>query len=191
VWILRSVVQKMNFDNCYQGNLNVYASDASISVLKMLIETLYPTSKKYSDRINYIEVKNNQTVNINDLNVTFFDNKARRDKQFGFFIEDKLVFAGDEPLNEDLFDIAKNKQWLIHESFCLDKDDHIFKSHQKGHCTVKEAAITAEKINAKNLIIVHTEDTDLKNRKENYTKEAKEYFSGNVFVPNDLEVIEL
>ena len=90
-----------------------------------------------------------------------------------------------------MFDFAKNKKWLIHESFCLDNEEEIYKSHQKGHCTVKEASITAQTINAKNLIILHTEDNDLKNRKKLYTNEAKTFFNGNIYVPNDLEVIEL
>lgn len=47
-----------------------------------------------------------------------------------------------------------------------------------------------EPFGIKNLIIYHTEDSH-EDKKELYTKEAKEYFSGNVIVPNDLDVIEL
>ena len=42
-----------------------------------------------------------------------------------------------------------------------------------------------------NLIILHTEDNDLKNRKKLYTSESRKYFNGNVYVPNDLEIIEI
>jgi ribonuclease Z len=42
-----------------------------------------------------------------------------------------------------------------------------------------------------NVLLYHTEDKNLANRKELYTKEAKEYYSGKVYVPEDLEVIEL
>jgi ribonuclease Z len=73
----------------------------------------------------------------------------------------------------------------------LDREKDIYKAYQTGHCTVKEASITAQKINTKNLIILHTEDNDLSQRKKLYTNEAKKYFNGNVFVPNDLEVIEI
>ena len=160
-----------------------------MKVLKLLIELLFPVAKQFENRIFFNIVEDKQTIKINDMNVTFFDIYAKKDKQFGFMIDEKLVFCGDEPLKEDLFDFAKNKEWLIHESFCLDDEEEIFKSHQKGHCTVKEASITAQTINAKNLIILHTEDNNLKNRKKLYTKEAKSYFNGNVYVPNDLEVI--
>lgn len=125
------------------------------------------------------------------MNFVFFDIHAKKDKQFGFIVDEMLAFCGDEPLNEELFDFIRNKEWLIHESFCLDNEEEVYSPHQKGHCTVKEASITAQTINAKNLVILHTEDNDLSNRKKRYTNEAKVYFNGNIYVPNDLEVIEI
>ena len=49
----------------------------------------------------------------------------------------------------------------------------------------------AEELGVKNIILYHTEEKTLANRKENYTREAAENFKGRIFVPNDLEVIEL
>lgn len=46
------------------------------------------------------------------------------------------------------------------------------------------------KLNIKNLILYHTEESH-KDKKELYTKEAKQYFDGNVIVPNDLDEIVL
>ena len=43
----------------------------------------------------------------------------------------------------------------------------------------------------RNLILYHTEDTDMANRKRMYTEEGKQYFSGNLYVPDDLETIDL
>lgn len=43
----------------------------------------------------------------------------------------------------------------------------------------------------KNLVIWHTLENLGRDRKNRYMKEAKENFSGNVFVPNDLEMIDL
>ena len=59
------------------------------------------------------------------------------------------------------------------------------------HSTVKFVSELCEKCNIENVIMSHTVDTDLKNRKEVFTKDAKKYFDGNVFIPNDLETIEL
>ena len=43
----------------------------------------------------------------------------------------------------------------------------------------------------KNLLLYHTEDQNIARRKELYTAEGMQYFHGNLFVPEDLEVIEL
>ena len=48
------------------------------------------------------------------------------------------------------------------------------------------------RFHAKNLVIWHTEDeTTFGIRKEVYTKEAKTFFDGNIYVPDDFEIIEL
>lgn len=47
------------------------------------------------------------------------------------------------------------------------------------------------KLNVKNLILYHTEETHGDNRKELYAYEAKGVFEGNVIVPDDLEEIEI
>lgn len=190
IWVIRNICQKLKFGG-YEGNLNIYGSDESMNTLKLLIEMLFPIAKNFMDRIFFNTIKDREQRTIAGLNLTFFDIHAKKDKQFAFVIDDKLAFCGDEPLDKELFDLANNKEWLIHESFCLDSEKEEFKPHQKGHCTVKEASITANTLNVKNLILVHTEDNDLKNRKKSYTNEAKKYFGGNVFVPDDLEVIEL
>ncbi len=43
----------------------------------------------------------------------------------------------------------------------------------------------------KNLILYHTEDKTLESRRKRYTEEAESVFHGRVFVPDDLEWIEL
>ena len=43
----------------------------------------------------------------------------------------------------------------------------------------------------KNLLLYHTEDKNIKNRKELYTAEGRLYYHGNLYVPDDLEAIEL
>jgi ribonuclease Z len=40
-------------------------------------------------------------------------------------------------------------------------------------------------------VLYHTEDKHINTRKDDYTAEAKEYYHGNIFVPDDLDVIEL
>jgi ribonuclease Z len=46
-------------------------------------------------------------------------------------------------------------------------------------------------LNVSNLVLYHTEDKNIKKRKALYGHEAKEYYDGNVFIPDDLEVLNL
>ena len=65
------------------------------------------------------------------------------------------------------------------------------KPYEKKHSTVKVASNIAEKLNVKNLILYHANDNNLKNRKKLYTEEAKKYFKGDIYVPDDLDIIVL
>jgi ribonuclease Z len=60
-----------------------------------------------------------------------------------------------------------------------------------GHSTVRVAAGYGESLGVKNLILVHGSDDDLPHRKAAYTQEAQTVYHGNIFVPYDLETIEL
>ena len=56
---------------------------------------------------------------------------------------------------------------------------------------MKAAAELAEGLGVKNLLLYHPGDRNIARRKELYTAEGRQYFHGNLFVPEDLEVIEL
>ena len=43
----------------------------------------------------------------------------------------------------------------------------------------------------RNLILVHTEDTHIPDRKKLYTEEGKEFFSGNLIIPDDGEYLNI
>ena len=59
------------------------------------------------------------------------------------------------------------------------------------HSTVKSASITASSLNVKNLLLYHGSDNDILNRKKLYTDEARKFYNGNIYVPDDLDVIQL
>ena len=80
---------------------------------------------------------------------------------------------------------------MLHEAFCLYAQADIFSPYEKHHSTVKDACELAEQLHVKNLILYHTEDTNLAKRKELYTAEGQEYYKGNLYVPYDLDVFEL
>ena len=86
---------------------------------------------------------------------------------------------------------VKGSDWLMHEAFCLYEEADKFKPYEKHHSTVKEACQLAEKLKIKNLLLYHTEDTHIRERKKLYSEEGKKYYSGNLHVPDDGEVFAL
>ena len=103
----------------------------------------------------------------------------------------KFTCVGDEPYNEANYDFVKDSDWLLHEAFCLFGEADKFKPYEKHHSTVKEACQLAEQLKVPNLLLYHTEETHLKERKQLYTKEGKEYYSGNLYDPDDQESFEI
>ena len=73
----------------------------------------------------------------------------------------------------------------------MESEEEIFHPHEINHSTVKDVAEKMQNLGVKNLVLWHTKDNCIEKRKELYTKEAKEYFEGKVYVPEDLDVIEL
>ena len=70
-------------------------------------------------------------------------------------------------------------------------DREIFKPYEKHHATAKDACKNAKELDVKNVILYHTEDKSLETRKEAYIKEGQEVFNGNIYVPDDLDIISL
>ena len=181
VWIVRMVIQRMK-NNTYDGCFSVYGHDKSLNVLDSICRsTLHVSYQAYlGKRVFFHEVKDADIFNVGDMEIQCFDIKSAKEKQFGFraILPDgqKLVCLGDEPYNE------ANRLYA---------DREIFKPYEKQHSTALEAGIIADKLNAGNLLLYHTEDKNLPARKSKYTAEASQNFKGNIYVPDDLDVIDI
>ena len=105
--------------------------------------------------------------------------------------EEKLTCCGDEPFNKSEQEYAQDSKWLLHEAFCLYSQADQFRPYEKHHCTVLDACRIAQQLHVRNLLLYHTEDENISRRRELYTAEGKRVFSGNLYVPDDLEEIEL
>ena len=176
--------------------INLYCNDVVYESIKGVAKFILPD--KLMDAIynvvNFVVLKDGDTHNINGIDYTFFDVHAKGTKLFGFecvLNNKKLAFLGDETLNPDLYDKINGFDYVMHEAFCLDSEENIFHAYEKHHSTTKSVSEIMNTLNIKNLILYHTEDTHVENRKELYTNEAQTYFKGKVIVPNDLEVIEI
>ena len=135
-------------------------------------------------------------TNILNKKIEFFDINAKKVKQTGFMMwineNDKFTFIGDETCSETTKKYVKNSKWLFADAYMAGKEAEEYDPIQRHHhSTVKFVAELCMELNVENVIMSHTVDTDLKNRKKVFSEDAYKYYNGNVFVPDDLEVIEI
>lgn len=199
IWVIRMVAQCKG----YEGLLHVYGNDKVMKVIKTIIDMILAKKQlaKVAERVVFHQLEDGDCFEVGDMKLECFDIQSTKEKQFGFRAElpssdesDKpLVLAclGDEPYNEQNRRYIVGADWMMCEAFCLYADRDTFKPYEKCHSTALDAGKLAEELGVKNLILYHTEEKTLANRKENYTREAAENFKGRIFVPDDLEVIEL
>lgn len=196
IWILRVIAQKIN-QKQYQGEAYIYAHEEVIHILELLASTLLnkKETQHIGSKIHLITVEDGQTMNIMNYPITFFDIHSTKAKQFGFSLilknGQRLTCCGDEPYNEYEKKYVENATWLMHEAFCLDAQADIFHPYEKHHSTVKDASQLAQSYHIPHLIIYHTEDSHIHHRKERYKKEAQQYYMGKIYIPDDLETIEV
>ncbi len=192
VWMMRMALQYKK-----RTPFRIYSHKKVLELLEYICRQILP--KKQSDGIGTIvemhEVNDGDTFSVGDMNFQCFDIHSTKEKQFGFsaIMPDgqHLVCLGDEPYCEQNEKYVLHADWLMSEAFCLYADRERFQPYKKHHSTALDAARLAAQLDVKNLILYHTEDKTLDTRRERYTAEAKSVFSGRIFVPDDLERIEL
>ncbi|MCF0114266.1 MAG: MBL fold metallo-hydrolase [Erysipelotrichaceae bacterium] len=196
IWIIRLITSGMSRGN-YVGDVVIYAHDEVIEILLQLCKgTLQENQLEWiGKRLHFVEVKDGECYELMGHKTTFFDIHSTKAKQFGFSMmlndTDKLTCCGDEPYHECEEEYVKGSKWLLHEAFCLYSEREVFNPYKINHSTVKDACELAEKMKIDNLILYHTEEKNIEHRKSLYTKEGRMSYSGNLFVPDDLEVFEL
>lgn len=196
VWVIRKIATSMSKGE-YTGDFKLYGHEGVIEALRVFCRLTLPGKivKYIGDRIMFCEVADGDRVEAVGMKLQFFDIASTKIKQFGFradLPEGKvLACLGDEPYNERCREYVEQADWLLCEAFCLYSDREIFSPYEKHHSTALDAGRLAAVLGIKNLVLYHTEDKNLAVRKVKYTEEAASVFSGTVYVPDDLEKIEL
>lgn len=196
IWMIRVIGQKIR-QGSYPGTLSIYCHPGLVQTIVTLCRLT--TQKKIwsllDGPIQLVPVEDGQTLSILNHSITFFDIHSTKAPQFGFTAAlqggGTLACAGDEPYNPLCRPYVENSRWLLHEAFCLYRDREEFRPYEKHHSTVKEACQLAQSLNIPNLVLWHTEDKHLSSRKEDYRKEGQQYYSGNLFIPDDREILSL
>ena len=178
------------------GKIRIYCNDQVCEAIHEISKYVLPSKllDALYKAIDFVVLKDQDYYKINGIDYTFFDIQARGEKQFGIeFIDNgkRVVFLGDETLNSVLYDKVRNADYVTHEAFCLDSEEDIYHACLKNHSTTKMVAETMDKLGVKNLILYHTEEKHGKDRKQLYTKEGEKFFKGKIYVPDELEEIEI
>jgi len=196
IWMMRKI-SPLIFKGKHRGPFTIYCNDEVKHALYTMGQLMIPS--KIFDSIGQTillrEVRDGEQVDIDDMQVTFFDIASQRFKQFGFQAQlpdgQRLVCLGDEPYSVQSEPYARECDWLMCEAFCLYKDRFAFNPYEKNHSTALDAGMIAQELRVKHLVLYHTEDTRLDTRAATYSAEAAQYYKGPILVPNDLESFEL
>lgn len=196
VWVIRQVAALMSKGK-YTGDFVLYGHEGVVEALRIFCRLTLPAkiAGYIGERIQLCEVVEGERAEVLGIDLQFFDIASTKLKQFGFrgVLPDgkTIVCMGDEPYNEICHKYVAGADWLLAEAFCLYADRELFSPYEKHHSTALDAGRLAETLRVKNLVLYHTEDRNLSVRKTKYTAEAASVFSGEVFVPDDLEKIVL
>ena len=196
VWLLRLLCHE-KAKGTAQGEYRIYGHKEVTDLLALLAEKLLEPkeARHIGESIRLIRVEDGEERRIGNRDAVFFDVGSLKARQFGFSLNyadgKTLACLGDEPCHPCAEPYVKGCTWLLHEAFCLEQDAALFHPYEKQHSTVRDACLLAERLSIPNLILYHTEDSDLARRKERYLAEGRRFYSGRLFVPDDLEAIDL
>ncbi|MCC8194932.1 MAG: MBL fold metallo-hydrolase [Deltaproteobacteria bacterium] len=196
VWVVRKIATLIGRGQ-YDGIFTIHCHAELAAKLRTILELTFVASAlgHLDAGIVINTVADGETRPILGRDTTFFDIRSTKEKQFGFTTaladEKKLTFLGDEPYNERCEAFVNGSDWLLSEAFCLYSQRERFKPYEKHHSTVRDACKLAARMGVENLVLWHTEDENIRARKALYTAEGRDYFQGNLFVPDDGDVILL
>ena len=196
VWMVRMICQFMEHGE-YRGEAWIYSHAEILALLRELAGKLIQkkAAAMIDRRLHLVEVKDGESREIIGREFTFFDIRSTKAKQFGFNVAldggRVLTCCGDEPLNAETEHYARGSEWMLHEAFCLHSQADVFDPYEKHHSTVKDACELAQRLEVKNLLLYHTEDKNIASRAALYREEGAQYYDGNLWIPSDLDAIEL
>ncbi len=190
IWIMRMALQ-------FHFPLRVWSHQKVLGLLTDICRQILPEkqSKGIGSTVTMHQLEDGDHFEVGDIQLQCFDIHSTKELQYGFTAlmpgSLRLCCLGDEPFSPSCGKYAEGADWLMSEAFCLYEDRDRFKPYEKHHSTVLDAARLASELAVRNLILYHTEDRTLDTRRERYTAEARTVFSGRIFVPEDLERINL
>lgn len=194
-WVIRAVATAMAEEG-YTGTFTVAACQRTLSDIRTICEMILgkKLTKFFDSQILFRQVSDGEALDLAGFHITAFDIGSKKMQQFGFLLDlpdgQHLCFAGDEPVKPSTEKYAKGAKWLFSEAYCLHADRDIYKPYERSHVTSLDAGNLAQEMGVRNMVIYHTADYG-SDRRDRMTQEAASVFSGNIYVPEDMESIQL
>lgn len=137
---------------------------------------------------NYIEINDEWTFNINNLEIYFKDNNSHSIKSYMVKLQNKdfkIIYTSDVGNTnfDELIKFCENADLIICESSFLTKHNSLTKTH----LTAYEAGLLVKKANAKKLLLTHFWPEEDKNL---YLEEARKVFK-NTDIAIEGKIIKL
>jgi len=171
--------------------IHVYAFASVICGLNAMLDACYG-SGKYPFSVTYHEVpqENAGEFEIGDISVRTVpvDHTV---PNFGFrmdYIDRSLAYSSDTIYSDAFTELAHGVDLMIHEAF-ITKEQIDF-SRKVKHATAADAGNAAREATAGELALVHVYPPYLE-RIQELIDEARAQFSGEVYVPSELQVISV
>ncbi|MCR5569111.1 MAG: MBL fold metallo-hydrolase [Paludibacteraceae bacterium] len=197
VWLVRAICQHIRKDR-YVGNLHIYAHQKSLDAIRTICGlVMQPRLNAFFDsRVMLVPIEDGTQMEILGRQTTFFNIQSVKELQHGFTCRllngKKLSFLGDEPFCEYERQFVEYSDYLLQEAYCLYSEKDIFRPYNKHHGTVLDSCRNAYSLRAAATLLFHTEGkTPVKDRQWKYLAEARQAFTGTIYVPNDLDTIVL
>ena len=196
VWLIRKI-SPMIYKGKFPGTLTIYGHDEVIHAIRVMCDLMVPAkiTSALDHTILLRTVADGEQLTIANMPFTFFDIASTKAKQYGFRVTlpdgQSLVCLGDEPYQSSSEKYVRGCDWLMCEAFCMYKHRQQFNPYEKNHSTALDAGRLAQELAVKNIILYHTEDRYLATRRLGYSAEAAQHFTGRIYVPDDLETIQL
>jgi len=197
VWVVRSVAGLIRRGE--MEGMPIYGHAESLAILRVMCEGMLSSLEKpftFEDgRIRLVEIDDGSVFNAAGFRFSVFDIASHHKKQLGFraFCPSgrELVFAGDERLHEEAFAKAAGADCLMHEAMTPMPRSTGRRRGPAHHGSAFDAGAIAASLGCRSLLLYHTSDNDLPNRRKEYGAAAAMSFGGRIFVPDDLETVEL
>jgi len=196
MWLLRVWTQRM-LQGRMSGEARIYAHDEVCGILRTMAQMLLNEAEQalIGSRIFLVELQDKEPLEVIGHTLVPFDIQSTKAKQFGFRLrldgERWLTCCGDEPLPQELYGLACGSEWLLHEAFCLRDEIEPQMLARMHHSSVADACAAARELGVGNLVLYHSTDAYLPCRQERFLAEGREHFAGPIYVPRDLDVIDL